>query len=199
MLPKKLKRRLDAVFAHKGSFQYTKDYVLLRRCLGNLTPTVAQIEQFCRCNLGWDWSNFPIDSWMFHKHPRIKYSASREVFYKLQQLVLDSDYNSIEHSFLLSGSEYATSSQSALGCYPQLYYTEIHSNRGQATYNTFSPENEYLRDNYNAKVGQLMMLGHTHSNYGNTWTCFSICNLLYGITNISWLRHQIPHPSYIIK
>ena len=184
------------MFARERSFQHTDDYALLRRCLGNLTPTVAQIEQFCKLNPRWDWDNFPIDPRMFPKHPRVEYSASKEVFYELQRLVVDSDRNKIEYSFLLVGTEHATALRGAVRSSPLLYFSRIHFNRGQATYNSLSIENQCLRDNYNAEAGRMIMLGHTHPNYGNTRKCFSICDILYGITNIAWLRQQAPQPLY---
>ena len=53
------------MLAHKSGFQYSEDYRLLIRSLGFLTPTVQEIEWFCRNSPGWSWDNYPIDSRIF--------------------------------------------------------------------------------------------------------------------------------------
>ena len=57
-------------------------------------------------------------------------------------------------------------------------------------------ENQYVVEAFNSKLDQVMMLGHTHPNYGPTRRCFSIADILFGITYISWLRQRMPQSPY---
>lgn len=184
---------------HTNTFHNSNDYVLLKQCMGNLTPTIAQIEHFCRLSPEWSWENFPIDPRVFPVHPAIKgFSLSTSVIHEIRRLVALSDRNPIEHAFLLAGYESNDESHGFFKKAPNLHYSEIYSNPGTAFSNELSYENKLLVNSYNSKLGELLVLGHTHPNYGDTRNCFSICDILYGITQSIYLRQLSPQPMYKI-
>lgn len=181
------------------SFHQTNDYALLKQCLGNLTPTVAQIEQFCRLSPEWTWENFPIDPRVFPVHPVIKgFSLSKAVIHEIRRLVALSDRYSTEHAFFIAGYKSNDESRGFFKKAPNLHYCEIHSNPGTAISTALSYENNLLVHSHNSKLGELVMLGHTHPNYGDSRNCFSLCDIVYGITQSMHLRQLSPQPMYKI-
>ena len=184
------------MLVHKSGFQCSEDYRLLIRSLGSLTPTVQEIEWFCRNAPGWSWDNYPIDSRIFPIYPGIKVSFAKEVKDKIREILFCSDSEGQEYSFILGGHERVERWKNFWKPDRQLQFTELYFNAGGRTYTGLNLKNQGIRDAYNSKEGQLMILGHTHPNFGPTRRCFSISDLLFGITNSAWLRQQFPQPVY---